>query len=66
MSKDIREDKNIVMRIKDILDELYCQTVITLKNSRDLLEKIAQELLLNETIDENDINRIINTFEAVS
>ena len=66
MSKDIREDKNIVMRTKDTLDELYCQTVITLKNSRDLLEKIAQELLLNETIDENDINRIINTFEAVS
>jgi cell division protease FtsH len=60
MSRDIKDDNNLIERTKEILDELYKETIELLKTSRDKLEKISQELLIKETIDENDINRIID------
>lgn len=61
MSKDIREDKNLTIRTKKILEKLYQDTLILLRDNIKSLEGITQELLLKETIDENDINRILST-----
>ncbi|NLL81688.1 MAG: ATP-dependent zinc metalloprotease FtsH [Tissierellia bacterium] len=64
MSKDIRENKKIVMRTKEILEELYEETIEILIKSRALLDKMSNELIIRETLYENDINRICSSFEA--
>lgn len=65
MSKDIREDENLVIRTKDILEGLYEETISMLNNSRSLLDDISNELLVKETIGEDDINRILEVKKAV-
>ena len=65
LSRDIKEDNNLVIRTKDILECLYNDTIKLLKESRILLDNISQELLVKETIDENDINRILNMQKMV-
>lgn len=63
MSRDIKEDNNLIIRTKEILEDLYKETIELLNGSRDKLENISQELLIKETINEDDINRILEVNE---
>ncbi|WFA09433.1 FtsH/Yme1/Tma family ATP-dependent metallopeptidase [Tissierella sp. Yu-01] len=66
MSRDIKEDNNLIIRTKEILEDLYKETIELLNGSRDKLEKISQELLIKETINEDDINRILEVNELTA
>lgn len=59
VSRDIRGDNNLLDRAKIILEDLYEETLELLIQSKDDLKNITQELIVKETIDENDINRIL-------
>lgn len=59
LSKDIKDDNSLIIRTKEILEDLYKETIELLKESMVYLENITQELLINETIDEIDINKIM-------
>lgn len=64
VSKDIREDNNILGRAKIILEDLYKETLELLLDYKEDLENITLELIKKETVDEEDINRILNTPKA--
>lgn len=64
VSKDIREDNNILGRAKIILEDLYKETLELLLDYKEDLENITLELIKRETVDEEDINRILNTLKA--
>lgn len=64
VSKDIREDNNILGRAKIILEHLYKETLEILLDYKEDLENITLELIKKETVDEEDINRILNTPKA--
>ncbi len=64
----ISSESNLLGRASIILSELYHDTISLLKESQELLERMAEELLFKETIDEKDINRIlgISTEESLN
>ncbi|WP_235436101.1 ATP-dependent zinc metalloprotease FtsH [Gottschalkia purinilytica] len=49
----------IIDRTRFILKEMYDKTLDILKNNMNLLEKITQNLLEKETLDEDEINNIL-------
>ena len=59
LSKNIEANNNLLERANDILEELYRETIDLISSSKNILAKIAIELLNKETIDENDINCIL-------
>ena len=60
MSKDIREDNKLTLRTNKILEKLYQETLLLLRDNITFLKEISQKLLINETIDEDDINSIMS------
>ncbi len=51
--------REIEMEIKDILDRLYQETIETLRENKQKLEDLAEALLEKETLEKEELNRII-------
>lgn len=66
LSRDIQGDNNLIGRTTEILEDLYRDTIQMLENSRVFLENIAIELLEKETLEENDINKILSGNKVVA
>ncbi len=58
-SMGLTGENNLIERSSTILSDLYKETKKLLEDSREYLEKIARELIIKETIDEEDVNRIL-------
>ena len=50
---------DIMIRCKDIIEDIENQTIKLLKKNKKYIEAIAKDLLLNETIDYNKIKSLI-------
>lgn len=50
---------NIVKEATELSKKIYEKTLAILRSNKDVLEKLAEELLEKETLDESDIDRII-------
>lgn len=59
LSNDINDNSLLLERTKIILENLYQETIDLLNNSREELENITKALLLRETINEEEINSIL-------
>ena len=60
LSNDIKENSILMERTKKILENLYQDTINLLNNSKEELENITKALLLKETINEDELNSILN------
>lgn len=58
-SNDIHAESQLIERTSLILEELYRDTVLLLENSKEYLEKIALELIHKESIDEIELDKIL-------
>ncbi|TJX13856.1 ATP-dependent zinc metalloprotease FtsH [Tissierella creatinini] len=52
-------ENNLIERSSSILSDLYKETKKLLEDSREYLEKMTRELIIKETIDEEEVNRIL-------
>lgn len=59
-SKNINQGNNIIMRSKEILENLYKETKDLLADNKDKLENLAGELIRKEVLLEDEINNILN------
>ncbi|MTI65928.1 MAG: ATP-dependent zinc metalloprotease FtsH [Firmicutes bacterium] len=57
---DVRANGYIIKRAKTLLNEIYEETKELLSNNKELLEKLTKELLEHETLDEDQINELID------
>lgn len=59
LSEDLNKNTYLINRSKNILDELYLETINILENNRSKLELLSKALLEKETLLEEDINIIV-------
>ena len=57
---EIKDEKLIMEEAIRLSKQLYQETIDLLLKNKDKLEKIAKELLINETLNEKDLDRILN------
>jgi len=57
----INDEKLITEEAIKLSKKLYGETLTFLTKNKDKLEKIAEELIIKETLSEEDLNRIINS-----
>lgn len=57
-NRNIDVGDSILKRGKEILDELYCDTLNVIKNNIDLLNELADKLIEQEVLYEEEINNI--------
>lgn len=60
LGNNFGSNQYLLKRAKDILNELYSEVKETLLERKDLLEKITFELLDKETLNEEELNNLIN------
>ncbi len=65
ISVDFIRDVKLINRSKEILNDLYIDTIELLKENKEKLIVIAKVLLEKETLGENDLNNILSKFEIV-
>ncbi len=58
---EIKDEKLIMEEAIRLSKQLYQETIDLLLKNEDKLEKIAKELLINETLNEKDLDRILNS-----
>lgn len=59
-SMGLTGENKLLERSSLILSQLYKETINLLENSKDCLENIAKELIIKESINEDDMDRILN------
>ncbi len=59
-SYNITSNIEIVQRVKSLLKELYDDTKRIIKDNKQLLDKLTERLLKKETINELELNEIVN------
>lgn len=59
-SMGLTGESKLLERSSQILSQLYRETIDLLENSKACLENIAKDLIIKESIDEDDINNIMN------
>lgn len=57
---EIKDEKLIIEEAIRLSKQLYQEAIDLLLKNKDKLEKIAKELLINETLNEKDLDRILN------
>lgn len=60
LSMDLKSDIDIVDRAREILESMYLDTKGLLLDSKDKLDSIANALLEKESLEENEIDKILN------
>ena len=59
-SYNITSNIEIVQRVKSLLKELYDDTKRIIEDNKQLLDKLTERLLKKETINERELNEIVN------
>ncbi len=60
LSMDLKSDIDIVSRAREILESMYSDTKGLLLESRDKLDSLASALLEKESLEENEIDKILD------
>jgi cell division protease FtsH len=58
--------REIELEIKNILDDLYRQTIDTLRQNRDKLERLSEALLEKETLEKAELLKMVEDLELPS
>ncbi|WIV10456.1 ATP-dependent metallopeptidase FtsH/Yme1/Tma family protein [Proteiniborus sp. MB09-C3] len=61
LGDNIGSSAYVVDRAKKLIEELYSKTLNLIKENISKLENISERLLINETMDEDELNTIINS-----
>jgi len=61
LGDSIGSNSYIIDRARKLIEELYIKTLDLIKENIDKLESIVERLLINETMDEEELNNIISS-----